>query len=142
MPEIGNLHHLRTLALQENCLHGTIPPELWKLRRLKHLNLEANGLSGHITDEMYSSQSLVSLKLADNSNEDSCNHTDGTAITVSSKGLEGEILSSNIGQLNHLIEISIYFNNFNGSISAEIGNLKHLGESMRLLIEHCTQVVC
>lgn len=126
-PEIGGLRFLERLSLSKNCLYGTLPSELWKLASLIEIDFSGNALSGMISSKLYALPSLAVLNLASNINEGECNHTDGTATSVSSTGLEGDILGPQIGQLTKLKEIQVSFNNFNGSISSEIGSLNRLG---------------
>jgi hypothetical protein len=126
-PEIRGLGFLESLSLRENCIYGTIPPELWKLARLSEIDIEWNFLSGVVTSEIYELTSLARLKLAGNNSTESCNRTNGTNIYVISTGLQGVIFEPKIARLSNLQEISVYANNFNGSISSEIGTLNKLG---------------
>eukprot|EP00804_Cyclotella_cryptica_P018933 CCRYP_006451-RB/>CCRYP_006451-RB protein AED:0.28 eAED:0.28 QI:443/0.6/0.5/1/0.4/0.33/6/982/839 len=125
-PEIGGLRFLERLVLYDNCLYGTLPSELWKLASLVEIDFGGNALSGTISSDLYALSSLTILNLASNKNEGNCNHTDGTATTVSSAGFEGDILGPKIGQLTKLREIQLFTNNFSGSISSEIGRLNQL----------------
>ncbi|KAL3783661.1 hypothetical protein HJC23_004836 [Cyclotella cryptica] len=125
-PEIGGLRFLERLVLYDNCLYGTLPFELWKLASLIEIDFGGNALSGTISSDLYALSSLTILNLASNKNEGNCNHTDGTATTVSSTGFEGDILGPKIGQLTKLREIQLFTNNFSGSVSSEIGRLNQL----------------
>ena len=112
---------------QGYCLYGTLPPELWKLTNLIEINVEGNALHGVISSELYDLSSLTKLNLASNSNEGDCNHTDGSVTTVLSTGFQGNILEPKISNLTKLRVISVFSNNFNGSIPSEIGSLLQLG---------------
>eukprot|EP00804_Cyclotella_cryptica_P001422 CCRYP_003667-RA/>CCRYP_003667-RA protein AED:0.04 eAED:0.04 QI:712/0.66/0.75/1/1/1/4/361/461 len=125
-PEMRGLRFLETLSLRENCIYGTIPPELWTLTRLSEIDIEWNFLSGVVPREIYELTSLTRLKLAANRNEGGCNRTSGADTYISSTGLQGVIFEPKIAQLSNVKEISVYANNFNGSISSEFGTLKGL----------------
>eukprot|EP00804_Cyclotella_cryptica_P024406 CCRYP_015855-RB/>CCRYP_015855-RB protein AED:0.16 eAED:0.16 QI:72/1/1/1/0.75/0.4/5/19/517 len=124
--EISGLKLIESLLLGDNCLYGTVPSEIWKNSNLKSIDFGGNVLSGMISDELYQLSCLVYLKFAFNYGELSCHHSDGNVTSISSFGLEGNILGPQIGQLQHLKEISVGTNSFSGSISSEIGGLKQL----------------
>ena len=65
-PEIGNLHELESLVLNQNDLSGPIPSELGNLRGLERLDLSRNQLSGEIPPELGSIGQLTNLDLSHN----------------------------------------------------------------------------
>jgi Leucine-rich repeat (LRR) protein len=105
---------------------------MFELINLQVLDLGTNYFSGLVSSDIYNNLiSLTYLELSVNANDGRCNRTDGTFINVSSKGLEGDILGSNISKLNKLEEICLDRNNFGESesrhsISPNIGQLTHL----------------
>ncbi|KAL7483290.1 hypothetical protein ACHAW6_008941 [Cyclotella cf. meneghiniana] len=125
-PEIRGLRHLKSLLLSDNCIYGTIPFELWTLTSLSEIELEWNYLSGMVPSEIYELTSLTKLKLAGNNETGSCFHADGTQTNLTSTGLNGDIFGPKISKLSNLKEVSLYENDFHGSISSEIGTLSRL----------------
>lgn len=64
--ELGELRHLRRLALSGHRLGGAIPPELGQLTQLARLNLSDNALTGGIPPELGGLTRLVALQLSNN----------------------------------------------------------------------------
>jgi Leucine-rich repeat (LRR) protein len=133
-PEISGLRSLSLLALQENCIYGTIPQEVFKLN-LSEIDLSWNYLSGVVPQELYGLESLTQLNLHGNKDEGNCNRTDQEPQPVSSKGLGGTILDARIGKLQNLKILQVYMNSFNGTIAPEVGQLNRLGMCF-FMIDH------
>jgi hypothetical protein len=85
-------------------------------------------LEGTVPRELYGLKSLTQLNLDRNRGGGSCIRTDQEPISVTSKGLTGNILGPGIGNLNRLKELTLESNNFSGAISSEIGRLRNLSK--------------
>jgi hypothetical protein len=94
---------------------------------LTDIDLSWNYLSGTVPHELYGLKSLTQLNLHGNQDGGNCNRTAQEPVYVESQGLEGDILGPSIGKLQNLEVLMVYTNNFNGSISSEIGQLNRLG---------------
>lgn len=127
LPEIRGLRFLKSLLLSDNCIYGTIPSELLKITSLSEVDLNWNYLSGEVPSEIYELPSLTNLRLAGNNEKGQCFHADGTDTNLTSTGLKGDIFGPKIAQLSNLEQVSVFQNDFYGSISSEIGTLKRLG---------------
>ena len=130
--EISVLHHLEVLALNDNCLYGSIPYGFGFLANLQELNLANNGLNDFLSYDFFDMSSITHLNLANQSeNPRSCISSSGDRVELfnRSDGLECPFLQ-NISSLQYLKEISIQNNFFSGEISPDIKNLKQLGEKM------------
>ncbi|KAL7505932.1 hypothetical protein ACHAXN_011630 [Cyclotella atomus] len=114
------------LALGDNCIHGTLPSELFKLVNLRDIDVSLNYLSGVVPEQLYNVRALTKLDFFGNTFEGLCNRTDKDPLSITSKGLAGNILGSGIGKLNRLKELYVESNNFSGTISSDIGRLKNL----------------
>jgi hypothetical protein len=144
LPEVGNLNALNQLALDHNCLFGTMPSEIGLLSNLQLIYLQSNGLSGSLADEFYNLTMLAKVDLTCQSGEKvcwwkkpkNCTSSDDNVIDPFSQkgdpendeniGFQGKFLER-ITQLRHLTFIDIHGNSFSGSIASDIGNLEKLG---------------
>ncbi|KAL7468046.1 hypothetical protein ACHAXS_008276 [Conticribra weissflogii] len=117
VPELGMLPFLQIIDLSSNCIYGTLPSAIGKLNYLTNMDLKDNALSGFIPDELFNLTSLEKLDLSYNTNYGgNCTRVDGSVQDISSDGLEGKILDSNIGRLTHLQDVDLTNNYFSGSI--------------------------
>ncbi|KAK1413145.1 hypothetical protein QVD17_34912 [Tagetes erecta] len=91
------------LLLQENNIHGSIPPAIANLSNLIYLNLSTNKLNGTISPEISRLSRLDKLWLSNNL-------------------FTGEI-PQEIGHFPHLGELELSNNQFTGKIPESIGNL-------------------
>ncbi len=85
------------------------------------MDLKDNGLGGNIPEEFFNLTNLVKLDLSYNANNgDNCTRSDGTEQQRPlSFGFEGNILESNIGRLQLLLDIDLTDNYFSGSIGTK-----------------------
>ena len=65
-PELGDLHNIEEITIQEACITGEIPPELGNLSKLRKLDLSHNGLTGEIPPELGNLRNLEKLILNSN----------------------------------------------------------------------------
>jgi Leucine-rich repeat (LRR) protein len=148
--EIGNLTQLTELDLGGNQLTGTIPTELGNLSQLTTLNLSSNQLTGSISVELENLSQLTNLDFSGNQltvtgsicpmvteiPQVECealvalyNSTDGanwwwySNWNVTNTPCNWSGVSCNTGQVT---DISLGYNNLNGTIPSELGNLSQL----------------
>ena len=105
-PELGDLAHLRRLAIEGNELTGGLPAELGQLTELRELRLGSNGLTGPLPAELGQLTELRRLRL-------------------SSNGLTGP-LPPELGNLTNLHTLNLTDNAFTGTIPATLANLTDL----------------
>ncbi|XP_022134805.1 putative leucine-rich repeat receptor-like serine/threonine-protein kinase At2g24130 [Momordica charantia] len=106
---IGDLHvNLSKLHLNDNLIHGSIPPSISKFRNLTILNLSSNLLNGTIPSELSRLRKLEVIHLSNNL-------------------LSGEIPSS-LGEIHHLGFLHLSRNKLSGSIPEALANLSQLRE--------------
>ena len=65
--EIGQATELQVITFATNKLHGTIPPELSELANLLFLRLVSNNLTGGVPSDLGGLADLINLKIGDNS---------------------------------------------------------------------------
>ena len=106
--EIGQLHDLERLRLDENELTGDIPPTIGTLVSLRWLFLSSNQLSGPIPLELGNLTNLTDLYLDRND-------------------FEGRI-PEELGNLASLQFLNLLGNNLSGEIPKELGTLTELYE--------------
>jgi Leucine-rich repeat (LRR) protein len=148
--ELGNLSQLTTLDLNWNDLTGSIPAELGNLSQLTTLNLSSNQLTGSISVELENLSQLTNLDFSGNQltvtgsicpmvteiPQVECealvalyNSTDGanwwwySNWNVTNTPCNWSGVSCNTGQVT---DISLGYNNLNGTIPSELGNLSQL----------------
>ena len=105
-PDLGNLSHLRVLALWVNQLYGPIPVELGNLSELISLELSVNQLMGPVPTELGKLTKLQTLSLTHNQ-------------------FSGP-LPSTLDNLVNLELLDLSYNQFSGAIPSELGNLTNL----------------
>lgn len=104
---IGNLPtRLQKLHLQENLIHGSIPPHIANLVNLTFLKLSSNRINGSIPPKLCKIVSLERIYLSNNS-------------------LSGEIPST-LGDIQHLGLVDLSRNKLSGSIPDSFANLSQL----------------
>ncbi|KAL3511996.1 hypothetical protein ACH5RR_024713 [Cinchona calisaya] len=104
---IGGLaESLGTMLLQENQIHGSIPPQIAQLSKLTLINLTFNKFDGTIPPEIGELSHLEQLSVSYNS-------------------FSGEIPAA-LGQLSHLGLVDLSNNQFSGKIPESIGNLENI----------------
>ncbi|KAI4347996.1 hypothetical protein L6164_008761 [Bauhinia variegata] len=99
-PQLSLGLRLSEIYLVENSLSGPIPPELGNMKNLKYLDVGSNLLNGSLPDSIFNCTSLL-------------------GIAFNSNNLAGKI--PKIGNLDNLIQIAGYGNNFIGPIPTSIG---------------------
>ena len=105
-PELGQLQHLRILALGGDGNHDTeLPPELGQLQRLTYLDLTSNQLT-ELPPELGQLQHLIYLDLTSN---------------------QLRALPPEFGQLQHLTKLELNGNQLR-ALPPEFGQLQHLTE--------------
>lgn len=104
--ELGNLSHLRVLALWANQLQGSMPAELGNLSELIYLDLSGNRLTGPLPAELGNLTKLQTLSLVHNQ-------------------FSGPIPPL-LGAMESLESLDLSYNQFSGAIPAELGNLGNL----------------
>ena len=133
------LNYLQLLALQGNCIFGTLPPELSQLNSLLSLELHENGLSGELPVEYF--EGLDNLQLFNVARQygvdHQCTKSNGTIVNPSFRlggvvlprelntGLTGR-LNESIGKWRSMKGLYLFNNAFDGMISSEIGSLRYL----------------
>jgi hypothetical protein len=130
--EIGLLSNLLALDLKNNRLAGGIPEELYRLTNLKEIDLSRNELSMEISNDLHKFTDLVFLSLQDNFFEGSFPDYPPNLeyLLIAGNMFTGHVVDIFRGNNAALVYIDIGFNDFEGSIPAEIGhftNLKSLG---------------
>jgi hypothetical protein len=130
--EIGLLTNLLALDLKANRLAGGIPEELYRLTNLKEIDLSRNELSMEISDDLQKLTDLVFLSLQDNFLVGSFPDCPPNLeyLLIAGNMLTGQVANIFLGNNAALAYMDIGFNDFEGSIPAEIGhftNLKSLG---------------
>ncbi|EOY13268.1 Leucine-rich repeat protein kinase family protein, putative [Theobroma cacao] len=128
-----SLSKLELLSLYNNNLQGRIPVEIGNLSSLRFLYLGGNQLSGSIPSSVFSISSLQRIALSDNQLIGSiplnmsfkCQKLE--ILSLSYNDLEGTILKE-IGNLTMLKIIYLGWNNLKGDIPQQIGNLTLLEE--------------
>ncbi|XP_068649186.1 putative leucine-rich repeat receptor-like serine/threonine-protein kinase At2g24130 [Aristolochia californica] len=104
---IGRLHtNLSELHLEDNLIHGAIPPNIANLSNLTLLNLSSNRLDGTIPPELSLLPKLERLCLSNNS-------------------LTG-VIPAALGALSHLGLLDLSMNELTGPIPSSIANLTQL----------------
>jgi hypothetical protein len=129
-PELGDLSHLRVLALWVNQLHGSIPPELGDLSELVSLEISSNQLTGSLPAELGNLGNLQSLGLSYNQLNGSIPAELGEMASLNSLSLSHNQLSgaipAELGNLAKLTQLRLSHNQLSGSIPATLGNLSDL----------------
>ncbi|KAK9213813.1 hypothetical protein WN944_005798 [Citrus x changshan-huyou] len=128
--EIGNLHGLITLSLQNNELNGTIPTSLGRLETLQSLSLRQNNLQGPIPYELCYLKGLNSLLLYENKLTGSippclASLTSLRDLLLGSNNLTS-IIPSSLWTLEGILQIDLSSNSLTGSLPSSMKSLKAL----------------
>ena len=128
--ELGDLTHLKTLALSHNELSGPIPPELGSLSRLETLWLGKSQLTGRIPPELGNLSSLETLWLGSNQligriPSELGNLSNLETLWLANNRLSGPI-PPELGSLSRLETLWLAFSELSGSIPPELGGLSNL----------------
>jgi len=107
-PEFGQLKALRVLDLRGNLNNGSIPIELSLLYKLRTFDLSLNALTGRLPPEFGQLKALRVLDLSGNL------HSGSIPITIT------------LANLTKLTRLSLFNNDFTGSIPVTLGNLTQL----------------
>ncbi|XP_056166374.1 LRR receptor-like serine/threonine-protein kinase EFR [Syzygium oleosum] len=118
--EIGRLHRLKELILEENHFEGNIPPNLAWCQNLEVMSLAMNRLTGGIPREFGAFPNLQQLFLSFNNLLGQIPSVLGNITT-----LQGSI-PRNMDSLQKLQELYLGANNFSGTIPRTIGNMSSL----------------
>ncbi|KAL0848415.1 hypothetical protein Bca101_021662 [Brassica carinata] len=128
--EFSNMWSLRSLAL-ENCnLLGIFPSNVFLIPSLHLINLDDNSeLRGQLAD-FHANESLQRISIRNTSFSGTIPDSIGNlkhliSLTLSESTFSGRIPSS-LGNLSHLSFLSFNSNNFDGEIPSSVGNLKQL----------------
>ncbi|CAI9113846.1 OLC1v1014531C1 [Oldenlandia corymbosa var. corymbosa] len=106
-PSIGGIStSLGVMLLQENQIHGSLPPEMGHLYNLELLNLTFNHFNGTFPDEIGQASGLQQLSASYNS-------------------FSGEIPAT-LGKLSGLGQLDLSNNKFSGKIPETLGDLEQL----------------
>ncbi|XP_052298129.1 receptor kinase-like protein Xa21 isoform X1 [Citrus sinensis] len=128
--EIGNLHGLITLSLQNNELNGTIPTSLGRLEKLQSLSLHQNNLQGPIPYELCYLKGLNSLLFYENKLTGSippclASLTSLRNLLLGSNNLTS-IIPSSLWTLEGILQIDLSSNSLTGSLPSSMKSLKAL----------------
>ncbi|CBI37168.3 unnamed protein product, partial [Vitis vinifera] len=145
--EIGTLSDLQMLEMYNNSFEGQIPSSIGQLRKLQILDLKSNALNSSIPSELGSCTNLTFLAVANNNFTGKipseiglleklnylflCNNggtvppeignlTSLKVLDLSTNKLLGE-LPETLSILNNLEKLSVFTNNFSGTIPIELG---------------------
>ncbi|KAB1209700.1 hypothetical protein CJ030_MR6G028562 [Morella rubra] len=115
---------LRTLALEQNKIFGSIPPGLGNLITLESLSARDNRLSGHIPLEIENLSKLQYLDLSGNNFSGNIPPSLGNLKLLSKLFLGGNNLSgvipSSLAECRNLWVLSLSSNNLRGSLPPEL----------------------
>ena len=129
-PELGYLSNLRTLLLYQNALTGGVSPSLGDLSQLEELNLHANGLSGALPPTLGNLRRLERLVLTWNPLGGRIPRWLGGLSNLRELSLRGNLLTGKIptelGDLSRLDHLELSENDLTGAVPGEIGNLSRL----------------
>lgn len=126
--EVGLLSNLLALDLKGNRLAGGIPEELYRLTNLKEMDLSGNELSMGISDDLQKLTDLEFLGLQDNFFVGSFPDCPPNLeyLLIAANMLTGQVADIFLGNNTALLYIDIGYNDFEGSIPAEIGHFTNL----------------
>ncbi|ONI24586.1 hypothetical protein PRUPE_2G248400 [Prunus persica] len=129
-PHIGNLSFLRTLRLENNLFHHTIPQEIGRLFRLQMLSFDNNSFSGAIPSSISRCSNLQKLSLFGNTLSGKIPIQIGSlsklqVLNLGTNNLSGEIPSA-FSNLSSLEMLDVQQNNLHGGIPSSLGQLKSL----------------
>lgn len=108
------------LDLGSNNLFGIIPRELGSLSELEELYLQSNRLRGAIPEELEQLNNLTRLVLFDNRLGSTAGIGHPSGVTISSE------IPPELGNLTHLEELDLSYNQLTGQIPSTLGELTRL----------------
>ncbi|PIM98188.1 Serine/threonine protein kinase [Handroanthus impetiginosus] len=135
-PEVGNLSYLTLLNLTSNLLNGTVPAEIGKLSHLEQLSISYNFFIGSIPAALGQLPYLGLIDMSHNSLSGQVPEELGNLVRLNFLFLNNNFLSgkipSSLGRCTALQKLDLSYNRLSGRVPSEITGLHEMRRFLNL----------